>query len=329
MADDLLNPVSLMPSAGEFDLTPGTRSLFGGMNSYNKAQSAQQFIDAQLQRLPQENQLKMMQTQGQIEDLPQEQANRKEKLKQEYAALKGKPAQQFVDEAAELWPNIKDKNPFEKAQAHGRLVQGWKQRHPGLQLPQELENYVPDVTDKHLEDAHNMKMYSTAHRQELEKGAQREESHLVGADITGQYHLRAAQARAAAGQGQKEVTIPVRIRQLNQLIHKPGTSDEEKDNYRAELEGLVDPLIDDKLSKKWGDEMNALIFSRNNPDLAEKRRAGMESDRASLRRSYGLDAGGLPPKGGDRIRITKDGKNFTVPKSQLETAKKQGYKEAK
>lgn len=334
MADDFVNPVSLFPSEGSQDLLPGMHSLQGNAVDQNRASSAQQFINAQLQRLPQENQLKMMETQSAIGRQPMEDAKKKEALRQEYAQLKGKPVGALIDSAAELWgtPGFKDRNPFQKAQAYGGLVQGWKARHPGLELPPELENYHPDTTDQHLQDAHNMKRYDTEFQQkkDIEVGkelAQVQAQRGRGAEAAG----IAADARVQAAQLQKARTDKLAWRhQQQKIINDPSSNPEAKRMATANLEDDVAGEIEDKIVKRWGKATDAFT-----PKQIERYDAGTSAYRDELRKSYGLEKAGVPegpsPSSGKRVRITKDGgKTYsTVPQENLQAAKSQGWTEAK
>lgn len=319
-----VNPVSLFPSEGSQDLLPGIHSLQGDATNQTRAASAQQFINAQLQRLPQETQLKMMQTQAEIGRQPMEDQKKKEALRQEYAELQGKPTGKFIDDAAELWgtPGFKDRNPFQKAQAYGGMVAQWKQRHPGLELPGDLENYHPDTTDSHLQDAFNMKRYHSEFQQKLQLEREKTAGTVEASRIRG---VEAAQIRAqvmaelrAQGMLKENMNPQQEITRLKREKSNPKTSAERQSQISQELEDLVNPLIEDQVRKKWGDESTALILGRGQPDFAEKRAAGMEQDRQAFRRAHGLGS----PKAideTDTVSVTgPDGTGGgTVPRSKL------------
>lgn len=327
-ANNFLNPVSLMPAESEFDITPGTHSLFGGAVSQDKAKSAQQFINAQLQRLPQENQLRMMQTGAQIERFPLEEKQRAEQLRQEYANLKGKPVRQFVDESAELYgtPEWQRKSPQEKAQSYNTLAATWRAQHEGLDLPPSLSQYTGPETEQHLKDAHDMKRFSTAHQQELEKEKTKgkytvEASQGRGVDAE---RIRAAEL-AARERGEKDQKVK-EIRRLNRILLDPKATDEDKGLAESLLEREVEPLIDDKITKRWGNETSALYLP---PEQQAMRTKMINEETAKMRKSYGLDKRNQPTAGNPNERVAvigPDGKEGTLPRHQLEQAKAQGYK---
>jgi hypothetical protein len=329
-ANQFLNPVSLMPSGGEFDLAPGSHSLFGNALAQDKAGAAQQFINAQLKRLPQENQLRMMETDAQIGRFPLEEQQRAEKLRQEYSELKGKPTGQFVNEAADLYgtPDWEKKSPEEKAQSYGALANTWKARHPGLELPQGLDQYQGQSTEQHLKDAYDMRRYSVAHKQKLEEET-----------LKGKYSVAAQRGRGVEAEEIRAQELRDRERnektmkdkeilKLNRILTDPKSSEDDKSLAEAQLERIVEPLIDDKVTKRWGNETSALYLS---PERQAMRTKMIEAETAKMRKSYGLDRRGPKPGGGnptDRVNVVgPDGKAGTIPRHQLEQAKAQGYKE--
>lgn len=330
-ANQFLNPVSLMPSGSEFDLAPGSHSLFGNQVSQDKAMAAQQFINAQLQRLPEENRLRMMETGAQIERFPLEEQQRAEKLRQEYSELKGKPTGQFVNEAADLYgtPGWQTKTPEEKAQSYGALANTWKARHPGLELPQGLDQYQGQSTEQHLKDAYDMRRYSVPHKQKLEEE-----------ELKGQYQVKAQRGRGVEAEmlrnhelrraGESEKTLKDKeILKLNRVLTDPKATEDDKSLAEAQLERIVEPMIDDKITKRWGNETSALYLS---PERQAMRTKMIESETAKMRRSFGLDrrGGQQAPKGSptDRVSVIgPNGKEGTIPRHQLDQAKAQGYKE--
>ncbi len=325
MADDFVNPVSLFPSEGSQDLLPGMmHSLQGDAVNQDRAGAAQQFIKAQLQRLPQENQLKMMETQSAIGRQPMEDQKKKEQLRQEYSELQGKPVGKFVDDAAELWgtPGFKNKNPFQKAQAYGGMVAQWKQRHPGLQLPDELENYHPDTTDSHLQDAFNMKRYSSEFQQKQQLESEKtagtvEASRIRGVEAAA---LRAEIMRELKASGQLKENPGQELSRIRRELNDSKVPAARKQELQLELEQAAGPLIEDQIRKKWGDESTALILGRGQPGFQEQRTAGMEKDRQAYRQAYGLQTTG--PRTideTDRVSVVSpDGKEGTVPRSKLD-----------
>lgn len=329
-ANQFLNPVSLMPSGGEFDLAPGSHSLFGSQVSQDKAGAAQQFINAQLKRLPQENQLRMMQTGAQIDRFPLEEQERAEKLRQEYSELKGKPTGQFVNEAAELYgtPDWQKKSPEEKAQSYGALANTWKARHPGLELPPGLDQYSGQSTEQHLKDAYDMRRYSVEHKQKLAEE-----------ELKGKYQVEAQRGRGVEAESlrnheqrraENEKTLKDKeILKLNKVLTDPKAGEDDKSLAEAQLERIVEPLIDDKITKRWGNETSALYLS---PEKQAMRTRMVEAETAKMRKSYGLDRRGKPQAAvgnpTDRVNVIgPDGKVGTLPRHQLEQAKAQGYKE--
>lgn len=337
MADlpsDFVNPVSLYPSEGSMDLSSslGMHSLQGDAMNQGRAQAAEQFINAQLKRLPEENQLRMMQTQGQIGRFPLEEKARSEKLRQEYSELAGKPAGAFVDEAANLYgtPGWASKSPEQKAQAYGSLARSWENRHPGLQLPPGVKDYTGAETEQHLRDAYEMRRYGIPHKQKLEEEA-----------VKGKYSVEAQRGRGVeaeqiradelASRDRNEKTLKDKeILKLNRILTHPKSTNEEKDLAEAQLERIVEPMIDDKITKRWGNETSALYLS---PERQAMRTKMIEAETAKMRKSFGLDRRGAKPGGAqgsptDRVNVVgPDGKVGTVPRHQLEQAKTQGYKE--
>jgi hypothetical protein len=86
----------------------------------------------------------------------------------------------------------------------------------------------------------------------------------------------------------------------------------------------VEPLIDDKLNKKYGNESNAMILERTSPGFMAQRQKAMDAERQQMRRSYGLKR-----TDGQVDVVHPDGRKGTIPQEKLEAAKKAGYKEAK
>lgn len=326
MADtsDFVNPVSLFPSEGSQDILPGRmHSLQGDAINQDRASAAQQFIRAQLQRLPQETQLKMMETESAIGRQPMEDSKKKEALRQEYAELKGKPVGALIDSAASLWgtPGFKDRNPFQKAQAYGGIVNTWKARHPGLQLPSELENYHPDTTDQHLQDAFNMKRYDTEFQQKKDIELGKEQ-----AQIAAQRGSRAEAAQIAADARRDTAKLAQRDRsdklrwrhQQQQIINSPSASAQEKQEASANLEDDVAGEIEDKIVKRWGKATDAFT-----PGQIKRYEEGTAQYRKELRQSYGLEkAGGAAPKAideTDRVSVLDaKGNEGTVPRTKLD-----------
>lgn len=324
--NEMLNANTLMPSAGELQLPGGLPSLFGSALSMDKANMAKQFIQAQLDELPYRTEANIGQLKNQIAQQPMEHNVKMAKLGQEYADLEGQPEREFIDEAGELWNQIKGKDPISQARSYAQALEKWKRKYPGKQLPQELTNFSPETTMPLLEEAYNMRRYGIKFSQEKQLKDEHNATEIRKAEIAAAARLQAA--RLSRANQEKKVNPAQRRVELIRIIRDPNTSKDAKEVAKAELEDLVAPTIEEEIRKKFGDESTALFLGGSRPEYMNQRKAAIEAERALRRKAYGLDQDTTVnkkpvPKG--KVRVKKDGQTYLLPENQLDQALKQGY----
>ena len=305
-------PGNLFPSEGAFNIG-AVPSAYGSFVDVQKAEAARNLMKAQQERLPLANELAMGRMKGQIANLPEYNQLEKQKLVNEYSQLKGKPAGDLLDSVADLWPSMKDKDEITKARMYGALTKDWKTKHPGMELPPELENYNPETTDQHLENAYDMKRFSVEHEKEIEKARAQQATELEKARIAGTANIIAQRGRgaeAAAMKTNEDKKNTKRIGELKKGIADPKATDEQKETMARELESLAMSKFEEDQIKRFPETARAYM-------TPEAQKAF--DDRSKQARNAYLDSHGL------RLKMVKNGKTYMIPRSQYSAALKEGY----
>lgn len=271
------------------------------------------------------NQLKQLQTQGDIEMEPTVHAAKLQEAQQHLAETKGKPAGLLMEELGNAADTINQAPEGMRPQLYQGIVQGIQSRYPGMEFPEEWKQYTPD-TAAHLSILHeaavNTPKQGQAERSENIKGRYG----VMGQQVRG---VEAAQIRQdymnyLKMTGQLKENPGQELSRIRRSLANPKLKPEDRQGLQQELEMSVEPLIDDKLSKKYGNESNAMILERTSPGFMAQRQKLMDTERQQMRRSYGLQrSDGL-------VDVTDpSGRVGTIPREKLEAAKAKGYKEAK
>jgi hypothetical protein len=271
------------------------------------------------------NQLKTMQTQGDIEMEPTVHAQKLSEAQQHLAETRGKPAGILLEELGNASESINKAPEGMRPQLYQGIVQGIESRYPGMKFPDEWKQYNPG-TAAHLNILHeasiNTPKQAQAERSENIKGRWG----AYGQQIRG---VEASQIRQDYQNylrlsGQLKENPGQELSRIRRSLANPKLKDEDRAGLQQELEMAVEPLIDDKLNKKYGNESNAMILERTSPGFMAQRQKAMDAERQQMRRSYGLKR-----TDGQVDVVHPDGRKGTIPQEKLEAAKKAGYKEAK
>lgn len=126
-----------------------------------KAQAARQL-------LPQQTQSEQLALEQKIKTLPLETQRMIEEQGQKLATLKGQPVANLFEEMASLHPELSKMPPPLQAQAYKQAIESYKARHPGQELPPEIEQFGPHTMDS-VKHAYLTHMMSIPHRQKLDE----------------------------------------------------------------------------------------------------------------------------------------------------------------
>jgi hypothetical protein len=312
-----VNPNSLIPSGDNFNIGFAPSAYGRSLDMY-RADAAKQFIQEQLRRLPLASQVEQGELQNKLALQPQQLQLKQAALAQEYSAIKGKPVAELVDNLADAWPAAAKQNPITQSRIHANIIQDWKNKNPGIQLPPDMDNFNADSTPARWEDAYNMRRFNVQREAQLEQFQIQKQTELQKARITAQANIEAQRGRGAEA---AEIRGPSaggldkqNIRRLGVLkgtIADLKSTDDQKENSAREAELLLADDIEDKITKRFGNEQ-ATPFMR--PEQLQARQQAIKQYRGQLMAAHGL-----------LVKVQRGDEEHMIPWSQLSEAKRQGF----
>ena len=271
--------------------------------------------------------------------LPEQKKLQIEQLSNQINDERAKPVKGLLTQLGGMAQRLEKMPEQHRPIAFRQELQRWQQMNPGSQIPEQFREYNPAVLDE-LKNIEYALVFTPKHQQDLGmegvKGANRlAEQRLQneGSANVASIQQRGATDRQGMVSGGKPVNIPQRTVQLRRMLANPDTPAEEKETAKEELIGYVtesfqkfeanDPVLK-SLAGMAG------IPGKQGEDALKRYETQRQIKYREFLQQQGLGAPAQPKPtdNTERVSVTSPtGKKGTIPKSQLDAALKNGYKQ--